>query len=93
MTVDSVKFHTGSQFGGGQGKPLSAHVGETGGCGGGGGGGGGEGAGEGGGGVTPPGGSEQCATTPMVLTTSLQGSGRVLVLSVQLAWPTHTPLA
>ena len=93
MTVDSVRFHTASQVGGGQGKPLSAHVGETGGCGGGG---GGEGAGDGGaggGGVTPPGGSEQCATTPMVFTTSLQGSGRVLVLSVQLAWPTHRPLA
>jgi hypothetical protein len=31
MTVDWVKFQVGSQVGGAQGRPLSAHVGEDGG--------------------------------------------------------------
>ncbi len=73
-------------MGGGQGKEFRPQVGDTGGWGAEEGAGGG---GEGGGGVTPPGGREQCATTPMVLTTSLHGSGRPLVLSVQLGLPMH----
>jgi len=50
MTVDRVRFHSGSQRGGGQGSKLRAQVGETGGCGGGEGAGAGDG-GTGGGGV------------------------------------------
>ena len=61
---------------------MSAHVGDTGGCGVGGG-------GAGGGGVTPPGGSEQCATMATVFTTSGHGSGRVLVLTSHARCPRH----
>jgi hypothetical protein len=86
MTVDSVRFQLAPQRGGGQGLPLSAQVGDTGGCGVGGGGGGG-------GGVTPPGGSEQCATMATVFTTPGQGSGRAFVLTSHARLPTHTLLA
>ena len=72
----------GAHLGGGQGLPLSAHVGDTGGCGVGGG-------GAGRGGVTPPGGRLQCATMATVFTTPPQGSGRALVLTSHVFLPTH----
>jgi len=61
--------------GGGHGTPFLAQVGLGGGDG-------------GGAGDTPPGGSEQCATAAMALTTPGHGSPPCDV-SVQLAWPTQ----